>query len=166
MGGIISGHNKKILNNEKNNLSENTDCKCNCHEDKICPVEKNCLQKSVVYEATIKTDSITKKYIGSAETTFKQRWYGHKSSFKYKQKQNETSLSKYIWELKEANKDFDIKWKILKSVPSYNKETKKCQLCLVEKTMILYANKKTLLNKRSEIMNKCRHRAKFKLSKY
>ena len=119
-----------------------------------------------MYEATIKTDSITKKYIGSAETTFKQRWYGHKSSFKYKQKQNETSLSKYIWELKEANKSFDIKWQILKSVPSYDKETKKCQLCLVEKTLILYANKKLLLNKRSEIMNKCRHRAKFKLSKY
>ena len=133
MGSIISGHNKKILNQEKNNtLSENNSC--NCHgEDKTYPVEKNCLQKSVVYEASVKTATGTKKYIGSAETSFKQRWYSHNSSFRHKHKQNETTLSKHIWELKEDNKDFEIKWQILKNVPSYNKETKKCQLCLVNR---------------------------------
>ena len=40
-----------------------------------------------------------------------------------------------------------------------------CQLCLAEKLAILWADPDTTLNKRSELVAKCRHRNKFKLIK-
>ena len=42
---------------------------------------------------------------------------------------------------------------------------KRCNLCLAEKLAILQADQRTLLNKRSEFVSKCRHRNKFKLKK-
>ena len=80
-----------------------------------------------------------------------------------RERRNKTTLSKYIWELKDKTIAYEINWKILKCVPSYSKEAKRCQLCLAEKVLILYADKKTLLNERSEIMGKCRHGNKHKL---
>ena len=41
-----------------------------------------------------------------------------------------------------------------------------CHLCLSEKLAILLAKPDTLLNKRSELVAKCRHRNKFKLNKF
>ena len=38
-------------------------------------------------------------------------------------------------------------------------------LCLTEKLEILLANQPTILNKRSELTGKCRHKNKFKLNK-
>ena len=46
---------------------------------------------------------------------------------------------------------------------SYNSGNRECQLYLEEKYQILILNCANPLNKRSEIINKCRHRAKFKL---
>ena len=43
---------------------------------------------------------------------------------------------------------------------SYQPSTRKCNLCNVEKTLILYSTDTNLLNKRSELLNKCRHRNK------
>ena len=40
-----------------------------------------------------------------------------------------------------------------------------CDVCLTEKTYIMLADKKESLNVRSEILNKCRHMAKFTLEK-
>jgi len=40
----------------------------------------------------------------------------------------------------------------------------RCQLCLEEKVMISTADPRTSLNKRSEIIAKCRHRKKFLLA--
>ena len=45
--------------------------------------------------------------------------------------------------------------------------TKKCRLCLQEKFEILaYPNPDELLNKRSELVSKCRHVNKFLLANY
>ena len=38
-----------------------------------------------------------------------------------------------------------------------------CYLCLAEKHEILTANDDALLNKRTELINKCRHKNKYKL---
>ena len=69
-----------------------------------------------------------------------------------------TTLSTHIWKLKQRKIDYDIKWRIAKQAPVYSKESGGCQLCLEEKTFIMYADKEKSLNKRTEIMQKCRHR--------
>ena len=50
----------------------------------------------------------------------------------------------------------------LKAHP-YNCGTRKCDLCLCEKLMIARANLTSLLNKRDELVSKCRQMNKFTL---
>ena len=60
-----------------------------------------------------------------------------------------------------------LKWYIIKSVPGYSNISKRCMLCLHEKYEILnYPDQQKLLNKRSELVLKCRHINKFLLSNY
>ena len=74
-------------------------------------------------------------------------------------------LSKHIWELKNSGIEYEVTWAQSGQAPSYNPSTKSCKLCLMEKTTILMnEDDNTFLNKRGELMSKCRHRAKFLLS--
>ena len=102
-------------------------------------------------------------YIGAA-TNFKERYRNHTLSFKHQRYQHNTNLSSYVWSLKAENKPFNIQWSIAGKAPSYNPSMKCCKLCLLEKTLIMKSNDQVQLNKRSELMSKCRHRAKFLLS--
>ena len=47
--------------------------------------------------------------------------------------------------------------------PPYNPATKRCNLCLAEKYHIMKAPRTITLNKRSELISKCRHKDKYKL---
>ena len=51
----------------------------------------------------------------------------------------------------------------VETAPSYKCGGSRCNLCLAEKLAILSGDRKMMLNKRSEIVNTCRHRKKFKL---
>ena len=75
-----------------------------------------------------------------------------------------TKLSTHIWELKDANTDYDIEWDLIEQASSFNPITKKCRLCLVEKYHIMYNGQSSTLNKRQEIFNTCRHRKQKLLS--
>ena len=88
----------------------------------------------------------------------------HTKSFNLKKYETSTSLSKYIWKLKSEDKPFNIDWSIEASAPAYNPASKNCRLCTMEKTIILFREEKNPLNKRSELLGKCRHRAKYLLS--
>ena len=54
--------------------------------------------------------------------------------------------------------DFTINWSILKCVAPRAAGRNTCNLCLEEKLSILESNSARLLNKRSELFSKCRHR--------
>ena len=78
----INGHNKKLLTPPHANTSRT----CNCVNKETCPLNQNCLAKSIIYEATISSDIpnyTEKKYIGLCESTFKKRFANHKSSFNH-----------------------------------------------------------------------------------
>ena len=78
----------------------------------------------------------TKKYVGITETSFKQRYYNHLTTFKHESNSNTTELSKHIWKLKNSNITYNIKWSILKqTIPSGGR---RCSLCTWEKCFILY----------------------------
>ena len=103
---------------------------CNYRKEK-CPLDNNCLTNNIIYRATIKTNNRIKFYIGSTSTTFKNRYNNHEASFNNKLKQHNTELSYYIWELKEANKNYNLKWEILcrtKTKPKNNKTHRLCSL--------------------------------------
>ena len=100
------------------------------------------------------------------ETTFKTRFSNHKQSFKFENKRNSTELSKVVWKLKDQNKNYSVTWAIVKEVGSYKCGANICNLCLCEKLFILKADCKSLLNKRSEIISKCKHKNKFLLKNY
>ena len=105
---------------------------------------------------------------GTTEGEFKKRFYNHKKSFKNRGYASDTSLSKYIWEMKDKhNETPTLKWSIVKSIPVYSNISKKCALCLQENFEIInYENQSELLNKRSEMFSKCRHTNKFLLANY
>ena len=119
----------------------------------------------VIYQAyvTNKTDGTYKYNLRLAETSFKDRYNNHKSSFRKEQQKNSTDLSKYVWSLINENKTPIINWKILKLI--YSKVTTGfCKLCLMEKLYILNAlGDERCLNRKSEFISKCRHQNKLLL---
>ena len=132
MKSIISSHNKQIL------TPKNKQVGCNCRVKNSCPLDNKCLTSQLIYQADVTNnlDNEYKYYLGLAETTFKERYSNHKSSFKNENSKNSTELSKYVWSLRENNKKPSIKWKIVKIV--YSKATSSfCKLCLTEKLFIL-----------------------------
>ena len=96
-----------------------------------------------------------KFYLGVFETPFKERFRNHKKEFTHKKYHNSTELSKYIWQLKDANIAPIATWKVVAKVFSDTK-INFCKLCLIEKLFIIKAlNDSQLLNKKSELINTC-----------
>ena len=117
----------------------------------------------MVYEAKVSTYNNFKLYYGTCEGEFKSRSNNHTKSFR--DRGNETELSKYIWQLKDESKSYNISWSIFMYATPYKCGTRRCDLCLTEKYVIARADQEHLLNKRTEIISKCRHRNKY-LIKY
>ena len=161
MERIIKQHNNKVLSTPAARPKSG----CNCRKKDQCPLSNNCLTPSLIYRAHVKTDtdSTGKSYIGLTEGPFKQRYNNHTLSFRDRKRENSTELSKYVWKLKDEHTSYKIHWTILAKAAAYNNKTKRCNLCLTEKLHIIRADTSTLLNKRSELISKCRHENKFLL---
>ena len=154
----INSHNKTLLNNGQ--ILQKEGCNCRKGSDN-CPLDGSCKTKSLIYKAKVNTEDETiepNEYIGLSSLSFKSRYSNHESTFNLRYLASRTSLSKYIWSLKDRKINYNIQWSILRQAPTYNQEQQKCELCLLEKTFILQADKNTSLNKRHEIISKCRHR--------
>ena len=142
---IINNHKKHILNSSKhiNDTTDNTNTKdtknCSCRQKFTCPLNGNCLQSSLIYQATItrKDNSTTGTYIRLAENNFKTRYRNHTASFQHTKHRNSTELSKHIWTLKEKNIDHFISWCIISSRSPYNSASKRCNLCFKGKLLII-----------------------------
>ncbi len=113
-------------------------------------------------------------YIGLCDTPFKLRYrnhicsflnerYSHICSFLSELYRNVTELSKHIWNLKDRNIEYNIKWRKIMRTRSYSKVTKSCNLCFWEKYFILCKPEMSTLNKRNELASSCRHSWKFLL---
>ena len=163
MGTIIRRHNARIFGAGQEDGGPPR--RCNCRKPEQCPLKGRCLTSRIVYKSTIETSSTRapKVDIGSTETPFKQRYANHLMSFKYERYENQTKLSKYIWGLKRDGKTFCVRWDVLRRAPAYACLSKRCDLCLKKKLMILSADRSSLLNKRLELVSKCRHQNKFSL---
>ena len=120
-----------------------------------------------MYRATVTTnDQEQKHYIGMTESSFKSRFRNHKMSFNNEKYSSSTTLSTHIWKLKKTNTKHKVQWSIIKRASAFRSGAKQCNLCTAEKLCILKADKQSLLNKRSELLSKCRHRNKFYASNH
>ena len=106
---------------------------------------------------------LQQNYYGTCKKSFQERYNNHTSSCKNKSRQKSTELSNYIWKLKENVENYTIDWLIAMKANPYICGTRKGDLCLCEKLMIARANSASLLNKRDELVSKCRHMNKFTL---
>ena len=103
------------------------------------------------------SDGTQKNYVGLSSSEFKARLVVHKTSFKYSEK-CQTSLSKYIHELKLQNIEHNVEWKIIDRGTPFSPVTNMCNLCIKEKYHILFGKELPLINSRSEIYSHCRHK--------
>ena len=167
VASIIASHNKHLLTiHAKPPGNSPTTRTCNCRIKESCPLNGRCLQESVVYQAVVERQDNKEQqsYIGLTEGPFKMRYNNHNNTFRKEKHRNSTSLSKYIWSLKDDNIQFSVKWNIIKRCRSYNSSSKKCNLCLHEKFLIICHPELSTLNSRNELITACRHRQKHLLA--
>ena len=146
MNRIISSHNQKVQKQEVN--PGNPGCNC-CPDSDPCPMAGGCQVKSLVYKATVTDqDNKVNTYTGLTSMTFKKRYQGHKHSFTHRNSDSSTTLSAHLWELKDQQKDFNLKWEVVDRAPPFNPVTRKCRLGLKEKFYILFKPEGATLNKR------------------
>ena len=162
MEAKIKKHNKRILHPPK---TEITDI-CNCRIKESCPFDGNCRKKAVVYECVVTTENEIKCYKGVTEGEAKSRLSTHKTSFNDQNYRNSSELSKFIWEKKENNQEYQLQWNIIDESQPYKNGSKRCNLCTLEKLHIINADENYSINKRSELVSKCRHENKFYLQNY
>ena len=164
---IVNAHNKHVIY-KTDNLSDQSKIKCNCRNKSKCPLNNQCLSENVLYTATITSNLPNydaKKYVGVTAPQWKYRFYNHNSSFNSQKHKSSTQLSKAVWHVKGEGGIPQIEWGIVKHLAAYTPSSKRCQLCIGEKLYIL-ENESSLLNKRDELVSKCRHENKYLLKNH
>ena len=68
--------------------------------------------------------------------------------------------ARYIWTPKEINIVQFISWCILSSTSPHNGASRRCNLCLKEKLLIIFQHELSSLNKNNELVSSCHHRNK------
>ena len=68
--------------------------------------------------------------------------------------------------MKDKGQNCEINWSIIRKSCPFKAGSKKCNLCLWEKFHILKGNGNKLLNKRDELITKCKHVDKYLLRNY
>ena len=84
----------------------------------------------------------------------------HKCDFRNRGRQHSTTLSTHVWSLKDQGLEPDVRYRIVARAKAYSPVTRRCGLCVAEKLAIAKGDPRFMLNKRSEIAGKCRHKNK------
>ena len=163
----IAKNNAKVSSNMNENPQDERKCNCTRKFKGKCPLQGNCLQESVVYQAHIVANNVTKIYTGMTKNKFKERFLAHNATIEKRPLMEKvTTLSDYIWKLKDRNTPFNITWSIKSKAYSFSSGSKKCDLCITEKMTILLTNSRHSLNQRNELLSKCPHKRYFCLKEY
>ena len=134
---------------------------CNCINIPQCTLQQKCLSNNILYQANITPigeNSETKFFYGIRETTFKLRYANDEKTFNNRNRRLDTELSHEFWKIKDKKRSANITWEILGRQQAYNTSSKRCSPCLNEKLKIALHTNDNMLNKRTEILNKCRQK--------
>ena len=123
----------KVISNQKSKIMKNTQPtqntqghSCNCRQKEDLPLERQCLKKGLIYQATVKTEGgEANNYMGLTANSFKKRYSSHLFNFNHLES-NGTTLSAYIWQLKDEGKQYEITWKILKHSKPFTPTNGQC----------------------------------------
>ena len=140
MQDVIRKHNKSLLTkhakqqnitnndtNQQNSMTnDNTHSKCNCRQTQQCPLNENCLAKSVFYKPEITQDDSaeTKTYVGATSSEFKTRYRNLTKSFRNQKYSQDTELSKHVWNLKKSQKSSESNGRLSSQSPCINMKPK------------------------------------------
>ena len=133
---LIKQHNSKILNKDRDKIQR----PCNCRIKESCPLNGKCLHQCMVYKAEVSTNTTYKEYYGASEGEFKSRYNNHTQSFRNISHINDTELFKYLWKLKANETDYHLKWSIKSYASRYKWGTRRYDLFLTEKMIIVLAD--------------------------
>ena len=165
MAKLVKKHSDNVLRKNDTNRQN-----CNCRTNNTSPLDGKCLSSNIVYsaEVLIGNNQQRDKYFGICKREFKTMVGYHKNSFKNTQKEKDSKLSKYIWNLKDKSiTNYSIKWSIVKQTSVYNSVTNSCDLYSSEKLVICnFRDKDLLINKGIDLDSKCRHKNKFILNNF
>ena len=161
----ISRHNARLLAADR--VQPEAEPQCNCRQFP-CPIPggNQCRSVNAVYQATITVEPREEvegeveevhTYVGASHD-FKERYYRHRTSFNNPDYRTDTTLSKCVWKLKEENRQFSMKWRIIDRGAAYRPSSRRCNLCLKEKYWIIFHPEMASLNDNSEIWTPCMHR--------
>ena len=97
MNSVISARNAKLLAPNEDTVKKT----CSCPGNKSCPLGAKCLEKGIIYKATVKQENNKiNTYIGLTCNSFKKRFYSHNASFKNPDL-NQTTLSNFVRNLQD-----------------------------------------------------------------
>lgn len=85
------------------------------------------------------------------------RYNNHIMTLSDKKRLNDTELSRYLRKLIKENVDYNLQWSIKVYAYPYKCGTRTGDLRLTKKIIMVRSYPKTLLNKRTELVSKCRH---------
>ena len=122
---------------------------CKCRVKSECPLNIQCEITDIIYKCNVLSpDKPSKAYLRTAEDDFKKRFYNHRNSFNNEGGANNTTLLKYISELKETlNSIPTLVLSISRKASTYSNISKKCLLCLDEKLEIIILDQRNYLTK-------------------
>ena len=162
---IFNSHNKKVLSKKPDTERP---CKCNTQYagvPRICPIPNICNETDVVYAARVTEHENREKstYYGLTMNPLKNRVSAHLRSFEEGTNQGKTTLSRHVHDIRDRGRGYDVEWSVERRTTHWN-GGKDCNLCLAEKTKILFS-KENVLNQRKELFSTCRHQQKYKFGK-
>ena len=124
------------------------------------PLNGECFKRNMVFKAKVDVEGQGRFfYVGQTSSTFKSRLGNHKSDFNLRHR-NGTTLSRFIWKLKDEGKAWTIQWEKVCEATLYCRETRHCNLCSEEKLEIskmMTEHPDNTINKRNELLNYCHH---------
>ena len=163
---IYTSHNKKVLSNEPK-VSETCVCRSQyAGKPRTCPIPTICNETNVVYKAKVTETARNKKsvYFGLTMNPLKTRVNQHLSSFAKRSNKTITTIAKCVHDMEDRGAEYEIDWSIERRTKHWNGGDA-CNLCLAEKSSILFSQDANVLNQRKELFSKCPHQKKYKIKK-
>ena len=150
------------LYNDDDNYNDNNNNNNNNNNDNNNNDKNNNVSKNNNYNNN-NSNNKDKFYIGSTGGHFKDRYTGHKYTFKHINKKHSTRLSDFVWQYFDRyGTKPEMEWSILHHANNnISGASKICQICNLERMAILAEDSNQLLNKRRDISNNCVHNRRF-----
>ena len=119
-----------------------------------------CTTDKLVYRVSVTANNSVETYVGLTAGTYKKRYGIHKNTFLHRpiDKTKSTTLSTYIWKLKDENKAYQVKSEVVCRAAPYSPVSGICNLCTEEKFEIMFNSETSSLNSRQEMFAACRHK--------